>query len=818
MQRKFIIFDESAENLTINTIYGYARYLEQNSDDPEFDAETLRRMLMSSGHMKYETEYLEKIKTIISNLKNRAKSEITVASSSLTINEMLNNLKNILNYHFNQKNIGDTYDFYFPEAILKQIMDLFSRTLISLNNEITAGSYTPRIGGGITEELPDTIVMSNVFGKEANETISGMKKTGKDKISVSLRKILQEYKSFQAYQMAHKLDLTVVCLKSHRNIAPDNILYTILSNDKATRITSKLTAAKEITNIIDFKTGVQKYIGTKAYRLLKFKDESKRDWAEDSEVHLWDHKNNIDIGKFIVKEKKLQSPLDMQITIEQDHTRTEAGGSNNYFVVSLFINNDILLGSTLIKLGNLSFSNIKDVEPLLKDIGNIKNMLITTIEDYINKHETENKLLSTQTELTKEKQEKEKFSKELDLLRDDIKNNLEVGGVLHDTINNFDRIKSLANRINRALVENPSDPELLELSKKLNTLIQEAMRTIVVSQNELKGKKTKDTVFYSLSKIQGKVARKYERDYLVPYNITFDITPNEEADMIPLGVVMLSRFIENLFLNSFRILSDYETDEQKKILIYSEEKSLKLGKEAREPQKYIVVHFIDNGPGIPNERKEKIFQPGGDSTKEDKQGEHGVALPYMRKKMKEIGGYVREVGIPGEGAHFELFFPKLSPAELKEEARKNPGEARLTHDLSNAKILILDDHTEILDKYISIYSKFGSELKTGLNGKEGLAILDSGFIPDFIQSDIEMDLMRGEVFIKEVRQRGHQMPIMVITGNEEYIDENTGDLNEDKGMDLLEIGVNDIIIRDKAEEKIILEKAQSLLVRYLFKN
>jgi signal transduction histidine kinase len=58
----------------------------------------------------------------------------------------------------------------------------------------------------------------------------------------------------------------------------------------------------------------------------------------------------------------------------------------------------------------------------------------------------------------------------------------------------------------------------------------------------------------------------------------------------------------------------------------------------------------DNGAGIPNGEKEKIFEKGyGKNT--------GLGLFLAREILSITGMTIRETGIPGKGARFEITVP-----------------------------------------------------------------------------------------------------------------------------------------------------------------
>ena len=76
-----------------------------------------------------------------------------------------------------------------------------------------------------------------------------------------------------------------------------------------------------------------------------------------------------------------------------------------------------------------------------------------------------------------------------------------------------------------------------------------------------------------------------------------------------------------------------------------------IGVSAQDSDDGLRVIFADDGKGIPASEKEKIFEKGfGKNT--------GMGLFLAREILGITGITIRETGIPGEGARFEIFVPK----------------------------------------------------------------------------------------------------------------------------------------------------------------
>ncbi|MDF5718395.1 MAG: ATP-binding protein, partial [Rhizonema sp. NSF051] len=72
-------------------------------------------------------------------------------------------------------------------------------------------------------------------------------------------------------------------------------------------------------------------------------------------------------------------------------------------------------------------------------------------------------------------------------------------------------------------------------------------------------------------------------------------------------------------------------------------------------QKYLFIEFADNGKGIPENRKDWIFQPLKTSSPEGKGS--GLGLFIIRKTLTKMNGYIRETG--RNGARFEIYIPYI---------------------------------------------------------------------------------------------------------------------------------------------------------------
>ncbi|MEA5593244.1 sensor histidine kinase [Rivularia sp. UHCC 0363] len=70
-------------------------------------------------------------------------------------------------------------------------------------------------------------------------------------------------------------------------------------------------------------------------------------------------------------------------------------------------------------------------------------------------------------------------------------------------------------------------------------------------------------------------------------------------------------------------------------------------------QKYLSIEFSDNGKGVPDDKKDWIFQPLKTTSPEGKGS--GLGLFIIRKTLAKMNAYIRESG--NNGVKFEIFIP-----------------------------------------------------------------------------------------------------------------------------------------------------------------
>lgn len=180
-----------------------------------------------------------------------------------------------------------------------------------------------------------------------------------------------------------------------------------------------------------------------------------------------------------------------------------------------------------------------------------------------------------------------------------------------------------------------------------------------------------------------------------------------------------------------------------------------------ENQKFIL-EFRDSGHGIPDEIKDKVFNPFF-TTKEVNKGT-GIGLSMVHTIVQQFDGQIEVAS--NAGTTFTLVFP----CELVASDSNPPLEPEKSIPVKNItgqKILVVDDEEDICELLSEILEGTGYNVTKASNGKEALDILNSK--PDYfdlIATDVRMPMMDGVTLLDEFKRLPHssRTKFIFITG------------------------------------------------------
>ena len=109
-------------------------------------------------------------------------------------------------------------------------------------------------------------------------------------------------------------------------------------------------------------------------------------------------------------------------------------------------------------------------------------------------------------------------------------------------------------------------------------------------------------------------------------------------------------------------------------------------------------------------------------------------------------------------------------------------------------ILVVEDDEEICQLYSRVLTKNGYQVTGVANGQMALDAIDQNYY-DLIISDIMMPVMNGYELVRELRENGCNIPVMMITAKDAFADKRQGFLSGTDDYMVKPIDVDEMVLR-----------------------
>jgi len=177
----------------------------------------------------------------------------------------------------------------------------------------------------------------------------------------------------------------------------------------------------------------------------------------------------------------------------------------------------------------------------------------------------------------------------------------------------------------------------------------------------------------------------------------------------------------------------------------------------------VRIRVIDNGPGVPEALRDKIFERF--FTTKAHTGT-GLGLANAAATAREYGGILR-LAAPSDdrGACFELFLRRGE--DVRPSASAATGEVAEEPIVSggNARVLLVDDEVALRTTTRILLESAGFRVVEAGNGVEAIATVhDDGEGFDVVALDVGMMGLRGPDVAKTLRSSHPDLPILFLTG------------------------------------------------------
>lgn len=220
-----------------------------------------------------------------------------------------------------------------------------------------------------------------------------------------------------------------------------------------------------------------------------------------------------------------------------------------------------------------------------------------------------------------------------------------------------------------------------------------------------------------------------------------------------------------LKLPDYDITTAVDQDCMKKILMNLMSNALKYARSRivvtmrRDEADNVVISVIDDGPGIPDADKKKIFSSfyQVDNDRIAKILGTGLGLAYANTLVAAHGGKLDVVDAPGGGSCFNFTLPiELVEGGITAVEEKRQSAANALNGISDDSegtrqfsVLVVEDNAELLGMTCEALHDWYRVYKAG-NGVEALNVL-AGESVDVIVSDVMMPVMDGMELCRRVK-------------------------------------------------------------------
>ena len=127
---------------------------------------------------------------------------------------------------------------------------------------------------------------------------------------------------------------------------------------------------------------------------------------------------------------------------------------------------------------------------------------------------------------------------------------------------------------------------------------------------------------------------------------------------------------------------------------------------------------------------------------------------------------------------------------------------------SGYAVLIVDDDIFVREMIADIFQTADYRTETVAGGKEALQSLSSGSVFDLVVSDMNMPEMNGLELLKAIRTSGADIPVIILTGNDELT----------IAIEAMNNGANDYLLKDENIQETIPLSAKGVLEKHELKR
>ncbi len=245
----------------------------------------------------------------------------------------------------------------------------------------------------------------------------------------------------------------------------------------------------------------------------------------------------------------------------------------------------------------------------------------------------------------------------------------------------------------------------------------------------------------------------------LPEHIQIQLDHDQEEHTVNADPTRMQQMLTNLAVNARDAMPEGGT-------LHIKLEQITVGRRPAPPMpemeagRWIQLTVSDTGKGIPPEVMPHIFEPFF-TTKGPGEGS-GLGLAQVHGIVGAHGGQIDVKSRVGKGTTFTIYLPVLTASPI----RLSSTHAAITPQGQAELVLVVEDNDALRAALIEILELLGYRGLGAANGKKALALMEQqGEKIDLVLSDVVMPGMGGLTLLKQLREKGWQTPMILITGH-----------------------------------------------------